>query len=816
MIKQTLRLFVLVISMFLASASTTSAQTVDSAEALQLSVRRLNSWLGSGPKAEGWRKALWLAALEGQSALGYGADPVLLNQILQQFNAGYAGSDHPSFQDVRNALTVHTHLLYSAGSSDLKASVFQARSSYRPLNESDVLQSRNEVLANLRLMDRRYMAGKSSEERAELYTKIGFHELVSQLEGLQIAPLLPPDGSAMNSQDVLPSEDVATEEELAKRSAEEKLRQEILQTDQPQQERDRNAERTRLLRSLLTSVRNFEDAAIDNPDVWMLSSVVTLDRFVRLVAAATSTQTETEFNEALDTIEKNLELLSDPRQRRAIIETGEALGKLAHSRQAPGLIAAVRRSHAQPNASLVVSGNMLSEAVNRFETDTLPVDENILGRQINGTAFTQTNVSLDLMDDPYQVSASILLRGTINSDTFTKTGPITAFAGSNGMFEGRRNLYANIGGFYINDPYVAANVSSFFKGVDCRLRLVQKIATKQYSKDKFQSEGIAAGRAENRIEQTFTSKTDEALGTAREQFSDAQPQMFDVARWIPEIALKSTSQSIRGLAVKTDPVRLGASDAAPGNRVPSDIRICLHQSIIANYVDPLLSGRRFTNEELGKLAEQMTGEVPEAFNQKDETESWSITFPPTGAIAVDLNDSIMAVEITGRRFSQEDRQINAPLVIRMEFQLVHQGGKILLRQVGKPTITYVDEADMNARVVAFKSFLESKLEAGYDGKASGFEMPENLIPAEKIEQVKIRDLASKLSLVEMRIENGWLMAGWKKLAGNYDVISTDKPALTISTEPLVPDTTPPVDFDIEMPPEKAGDKVAPPVPAEDK
>lgn len=768
-------------------------QSVDTAETLQLSVRRLDAWLGSGRKAEGWRRALWLAALESQSARGHAADPILLRQVLSQFEAGYAGLEHHQFTETRLAIANHLGQLESGGGQDLASLLAAARSSYQPITAAQADAFRAEAQRHLQRMKQQYMERLPAEVRDPLFTAIDLAGVEQQLATVDLAKLMPGGlKAAADAAPAMPSEDTETEEQRKAREAAAAARQEELARERAVADRERNAERTRVLRALANSVRKFEDASLEHPDIWFQSATVALDRFTRVLFAATSTRTEQDTYEAIDSLEQNLPLLADGADSRAAIAVGEALGRLAHALQAPKLVAAVRRRHAMPNVQLDLSAALLTAAVNRSNADTRPVDEVILGRHIIGSANTSTQVNVDLLDDPHQVSASIHLNGQIQSQTYTRQGPITAYASSSGPFEGRRNLYANIGGFYLTDPYVAANLQSAFEGVDCRLRLVQRIATQQYQRDKTTAEGIAAARAERRILGEFTEQTDEALADARRNFAEAQPTLYNWSRWVPDLALGSSPRQIRAIATKADPARIAASTPSVAARIPADVRLTLHHSAVGNYLDPILSGQQFTNQELGDLFKKLTGEVPEAFQQKDETESWSITFPPTGAVIAEFRDQKANLQITGRRFSQEGREIDATLIIRIEFQIVRRNGELWLVQTEKPTVDYADPSQKDARVVGFKSFLEKKLEEGYDPNTGGFRLPANLIPLDRIERQQMLEIASRLALVETRLEQGWLALGWNQSSGSNWISQADTPAIHAAAELQSAPPPPPV------------------------
>jgi hypothetical protein len=163
-------------------------------------------------------------------------------------------------------------------------------------------------------------------------------------------------------------------------------------------------------------------------------------------------------------------------------------------------------------------------------------------------------------------------------------------------------------------------------------------------------------------------------------------------------------------------------------------------------------------------------------------------------VIAEFRDQKANLQITGRRFSQADREIDATLIIRIEFQIVRRDGELFLVQTGKPTVDYADRAQMDARVVGFKSFLEGKLEAGYDPATGGFRLPANLLPLDRIERQQVLDLASRLVLVETRLEKGWLALAWNQSVGNNWISQADTPAIHagLQAPPAVPATAEPV------------------------
>jgi len=81
-----------------------AANADDTTERLRTSVARMNHWLGSGSKAQPWRKILDLNVLDSQAAKGEQADPQTLRDLLGSFDNKHESLQHPVFREVRNSI----------------------------------------------------------------------------------------------------------------------------------------------------------------------------------------------------------------------------------------------------------------------------------------------------------------------------------------------------------------------------------------------------------------------------------------------------------------------------------------------------------------------------------------------------------------------------------------------------------------------------------------------------------------------------------------------------------------------------------------
>jgi hypothetical protein len=730
----------------------------DTAIQLQTSVARMKDWLGTSSQADGWRRYLLLNALETQAALGDRADIMALNEILNRFQSGAPGLEHAGFQDVRQDIEEHVAHLAKIKVGDLNSALTAAKEQFRPIDLPMVQRRKDDALYHLQALQRNYEKRHVEPERSEALAALKLNEAIEAVKSVDPAQVIA-DGLAAETGDAA--------------------------ADQARQ-----TARNQALSRLRSHVQNFDENARERFDSWFGSAQLALDRYFRVLFYASERNLKQGYERQLQTLTENLPLLANPDERRAAGLAGNAVGWLDHAGQVPELITAIRMSHSRPNFEAYIESDFLNRAMGRDVPETRPVREVILGRLIQGTSYTNTNVSFDLLDDPNQVSLSIQALGTIASDNFTKQGPITAYSGSNGVFEARRHVFANVGGFYANAPYAAANLQSEFRGTSCRLRIVNKLATKTYLRDRELSQGIGAGRAETRILNQFGEQTNDSLSQPRARLNKAVNKMNEYARLVPDVFLHSRTDAIVVNAKRADAFRLGSPAAAPRFAVPADVHLRLHESMLSNYLDPFFAGRTLTNEDMAKQAEKLLDRVPEAFIQKNEDDRWSITFAPIQAVQAKIDGNRIVLAINGRRFSQADREMKAALIIRLAYKMVQRGDKLVLERDGQVTVDYEDPADESARTLAFKTFLTDKLNAS-DAKDEGIELPANMLPTDRVAELKNSELAKDMQLVEFTADKGWLKLGWHYAKYGSLASSVYVPAIEGGVSGAAPEIAPP-------------------------
>jgi hypothetical protein len=507
-----------------------------------------------------------------------------------------------------------------------------------------------------------------------------------------------------------------------------------------------------------------------------------LERTVLQYSQLLKADQQAEFKDHLGKVTEKLAAVGQWQQRTAQGEMALELGWLDATGHAPQVVTAIRARLMQPNARFLVTESLMQRLGSRPVNNQRPVNEVILGRQIYGTATTTGSVQLDLVDDPDQAHVSIHMMGNTMGNSHTHQGPVTAYSGSYANVEARRSILANFGGLIEFAPYVAANLNSDFRGVNC-IPLVEKFAYKQYQRDKNASEAIAARRAEQKLLNEFGRESDDAIRKAKDRLVQAQRKLNeqnDQSFPLPPLYVRTTDDYLLGYGLGTNTFGLSALNAPPESvSVPADVVVQVHESILENYLEPVLARQTFKNVELPqKLKEWFGDRVKTDLIAPSSEDIWGITLAPSRPVQFIFEDNRFGVAIAGSKFTRNDTRkneqgaieypvretIDEPMAIKVMFKMQRDQGQLKLERDGLATVEFTREGTKSVPKNAFRSFLQDVLnknlreqEKPADSAAKN-RIPANLIPAERLQDPTV---AQNMELVVFRSEFGWVTAAWR-------------------------------------------------------
>ena len=807
------------------NVSTVSAQSTAN---LQNAVYRMNAWLAGSDNAEGWRKYLHLNLLDAQAALGDQAVLATLQKIHRRFDSDVDGVDAVEFQDVRTGIEQKIKLLSEATGADLNWLADQAALNYRPISIGDLENARDEAVYELSLLKKYYRKTMSSRKRAGLFYDLQLNEQIDYLTSLEFE--LPPEisvgkttsqikdeqqrlkevekeidampvGDRANSNDgpgpeendplVLPpgpdNGDASLEELKEQQQRIEKRIDELkeMRLDLAEKDRDRVASRRDVLRQLARFNSRYEDVAEKRFDPYFLSTALVAERFNFLYFYGTDDNLQEEFLNRIDTLKETLAESADMSDRKSHAELGKLVQWFESANQVPQMVSAIRAKFSNPNAYFSVSSNMINQLAGQDVSERQRIKQQLFGRIIRGVANVNGTVSVQLNPDPNQANVTISLLGSITSQTYTRERKFRIDVNSSGSYSGQRNVFANVGGFYADVAEVNACVYSSYGGITSNIGLIQKLAAKSFAKGKSKADAESSRRTSDQILEMFQAQTDEALAEGHQQFDKLQEKMIDKQSLVPAAYWRTYGDRIEIVAIKQNQGSLAASSPAMVYGANRDVQAKVHETMLSNYTDPIFAGKTFTNKELEAEATRRFNIEPPALDPKEDSpldadaipeEQFSITFARVRPIQFEFDGNRLAVTVTGVRFAQEGRAIRAGLRFRVQFKLEDINGQLELRRDGPAQIDYLDPDKKDAKIVAFRSLLEKKLNEGLKDD-EGIPIPRNLIPVDQLENA---DVAGNLLLSQLRFEDGWAYVGWEYAPGGYQSLPVDVPAIVYS------------------------------------
>lgn len=557
-------------------------------------------------------------------------------------------------------------------------------------------------------------------------------------------------------------EELESQQELleAKKKALKDRRKKILKADTP-----RLRERKKTYGQLRQFDLNLDKYALKYGDPYFVIVAKSVREITRSFLYGTSGNLQEDMLSRLADVEENLTEINDPASARtASGSLGHSLSWLDDAGQSPALVTAIRSKYSNPNAYLSISGGLLNELASQTISDRSPIRQTAFGRLVRGCAETNGRVSLQLIDDPNQIQAQIRLDATVASGAFVQQGKVQVFTNSYGTIVADREVYVGLGGVHWSDVDIAANFQSSFAGTNSKYGFVNRIAEKAFGKNKSQADDLAQQQAKDQGLEQFQEQTEKPLVEANERLLAFQKKALRKANAFPSVYFNSTSEQVNVVVKQETGSTLAAPDRPANFGVNPQIKFRVNDTLASNYLDPLFSGKTFTNEELADQISQLTGEAPPGLTGEDEDgepiEEFSIGFTRVRPIQFEFEDQKIRVVVSGQKFIQGGKKINAGMKIIMTFKVRDDHGQLKFGRDGEIEFEFLDPDRTTPALIAFRRLLDESLNKSVDSDDTDTELPKNFIPLKQVPALADSPIAKRLRLVQFRSDQGWLYLGW--------------------------------------------------------
>ncbi len=159
--------------------------------------------------------------------------------------------------------------------------------------------------------------------------------------------------------------------------------------------------------------------------------------------------------------------------------------------------------------------------------------------------------------------------------------------------------------------------------------MAQRVATSRVYENKPQAEQIAASHAAARAQTRLDAQTGQMLTKAHANYLQKfrNPLLRIAANF--RRCSSSTPPTTRYSSPRCKPIaNSSARPRCPAARRATsyDLRSAVHESLVNNAADSLLSGVTLKEKELQDKVIELRGELPEQLKSEDDRDPWSITF----------------------------------------------------------------------------------------------------------------------------------------------------------------------------------------------
>ncbi len=459
------------------------------------------SFLGTGPNADGWKNYLGLAALDRELQRTGPVDIPAVTAVLAKLNSGAKGLDLPALVKLRKSVAAWVDELNLPGPEALGDAVNDAASQFHPIGSLDIEQARTELQKKAAELNAFFAPQGANGAAWQKYL------LLSDLQ-VQAKPAVDADRDL-----------------LAKIAAR-------FDADKPGLE--------------LSQVR---------------ATATALAAYRELVAAAATEGLNTQYEAEIKSLGEWLaKYVQTPGEENAA-EVNQRLAWLRRMHQAGGLVRAIRRAFDRPNVYVAAKSNIVGAGIERSIDDVSPLVDNINGTQINGTGHTVGQLKVELVPNSDRAVLDIMLVGTTYSNTVGQNGPATIYSQGTTQIGGRKRVLIDALGIRDLPATAAAVTKTRVTGVAAGRPggLINNIAQQKVAEGKGQAELVASDHAAARVRTRLNKEAANDLGRAARDFQEKFRNPLIRQHLYPSVFDFSTTRDLLHVTMlEADDSQLGA------------------------------------------------------------------------------------------------------------------------------------------------------------------------------------------------------------------------------------------------------------------
>jgi hypothetical protein len=491
------------------------------------------------------------------------------------------------------------------------------------------------------------------------------------------------------------------------------------------------------------------------------------------------------YQNALDQLEQALRRYEQHELAEDRIQAGHWTGWLARSGWAPDVVAVVHARFSRPNNYLGVNGRLIQEAFTRDVEEQQPVDRQVLGSLVQGTARVNGQTYARLVPDARQATLELGLKGRLISDTHCVNGTRRTAVTVQSHLESEMQVHRllHVGDFQgqaLNltpaearlqpvpaDSYDRVSIRAdgglpWFRNL--RESMAWRIAQQRIPESK--AEGLR--QAENELaEEANRQQVPADLQHLADQVAEIFQEFYILPQTRGGVLAGEAAFSTSARWLSTRHIRRTTDELAAASLPPlfdsksHDIAVSLHESEFSNTFNQRYGGKTVTDHDLKEFLENVRNYVPRPLRKGTHLAPWSMTFVAEHPVRIDVDKNQLEIRLqiarvdvgSDPRSGSPGRTYALPLESRVVYRLVNENHLVKGERAGNVELRWLDEAtDQSADREQLRAFLHPKLDALF--------MPDFYLDGLTAVRGGFFEPLTYLRLDEFRGDRGWLLLGW--------------------------------------------------------
>ena len=328
-----------------------------------------------------------------------------------------------------------------------------------------------------------------------------------------------------------------------------------------------------------------------------------------------------------------------------------------------------------------MGGELIGASIGGPIDDVAPISDCILGTAIQGMGHTIGQTTTSLSPNPAFATFDAISDAMNYSNNVGRNQQVCIYSTGQTWLGADKRLWLDEDGLHAHPASAAAQAHTTITNIvaDSGSRLVERIAWRRAEDQLGEAQAIASQHAAARMGDRVNNQADLSIQKANELYRKFREPLDERQVFPHDLTFDTLPSALEIHGVEARPSQLASPSVPPELTEPADVLFRIHQSMINNVAEIVLTGMRLDDTMVRHFATDMLGRLPEQL-QPDQ-EPFTVVFPQEAVprvepITVSFADNGLTVTLRGQEYIANGRvQPGMDVTATYKFEKTPEGYK---------------------------------------------------------------------------------------------------------------------------------------------